>query len=203
MRHMFFVKETRLLLLATAVVLASGVCAHASLQLSLSSDAPDLNNLTVGNAVTFDVVLSGLTPGDSLDYLAATVTYTDGPLSEPVITPGSIVDPTGFLSTTGPGLADGSYDMWFSFTGDPITANGTFFSFEVSAESAGSGTVSFDFVDSMGVDGSFLALETVVPGPDLPFTVVDSGEIPEPCSVLVWAGLLSFCVGVFVTRRQR
>ena len=46
---------------------------RAGYLVSLSTTAPDLNNLAVGQKVTFDVNLSGIgSAADNLDFLAAT-----------------------------------------------------------------------------------------------------------------------------------
>lgn len=71
---------------------------RAAYLVSLSTTAPDLNNLAVGQKITLDVNLSGISsPADNLDFLAATVKFDGGLLGTPTITPGPIVpDLTGF-----------------------------------------------------------------------------------------------------------
>src|SRR5262245_23740573 len=81
--------------------------AQADPFLSLSADAPDLNSLTLGQSFNVRVSLGGLNTGDSLDYLAATVTFDGNVLGTPTITVGPIVpDSTGFVSSALSGLAD-------------------------------------------------------------------------------------------------
>src|SRR4051794_6981352 len=123
---------------ATMTVLVTlAPAARAGLTLSLVAESVDPNQLSIGQTVRFDVVLSGLAPGDALDYLAGTVTY-EGPLlgTASNVTLGGIVpDPSGFVGVGFDGVADAFYDaVFFSATGTPITSNGVFYSFEVVAQ---------------------------------------------------------------------
>src|SRR5689334_2067271 len=109
---------------------------RADFVLSLSSTA-DVNHLQVGDTVTFDVGLSGVTIGDPttyLSYLAATIGYDSSLLSpNPFVSPGAIIsDPSGFVGTGYPAAADGYYDGVF-ISSTPISQDGTFFSFQVTA----------------------------------------------------------------------
>ena len=87
----------RIGLAAISLLLGAQTCRAAYL-VSLSTTAPDLNNLAVGQKITLDVNLSGISsPADNLDFLAATVKFDGGLLGTPTITPGPIVpDLTGF-----------------------------------------------------------------------------------------------------------
>ena len=117
-------------LAATSLLLGAQTCRAGSL-VSLSTTAPDLNNLTVGQKLTLDVNLSGIgSPADNLDFLAATVKFDSSLLGTPTITPGSIVpDLSGFKSAATAGLADANYDALFA-AGKPIASNGAFYSLE-------------------------------------------------------------------------
>jgi hypothetical protein len=59
--------------------LVAAPAARAGLLLSLSSATPDLLHLHVGQTVTFEVILSGPSPGDALDYLAGTAVFDAAP----------------------------------------------------------------------------------------------------------------------------
>lgn len=163
----------------------TGQSASAGVILSLSSST-NFDALAPGSTATIDVVLSGLNPGDELDFLAATVSFDTGILGSPTISPGAIIpDDAGFLSFASPGIADANYDNLFVFLLPKITSNGIFFSFDVTPINYGRGTFTFDFVDSIGFDGSFNALPIVVAGPDVPFA-----SVPEPTPFILFAGCL-------------
>lgn len=186
--------------LASFAILVATRPTEAGPVLSLSSDAPDLNNLVVGQSFNVQVSLTGLNAGDALDYLAATVAFDASVLGTPTLTIGPVVpDPTGYVQSALPGLADASYDDLFAASGSPIAANGLFYSFSVTVQGAGSGTIAFDFVDSSGSDASGAALATVTAGDPLNFA---TAAVPEP------SGLILLAVGlgpllVHVRRRRR
>jgi hypothetical protein len=167
----------------TLLLFVATQSAEAGPMLALSSDAPDLNHLAVGQSFNVQVSLSGLNPGDTLDFLAATVLFEATVLGTPTLAIGPIVpDPTGFAPSALPGLADASYDDLFAASGSPITANGLFYSFGVTVQSAGQGTISFDFVDSSGSDASGAPLPVVNAGG--PLTFATATAVPEPSSWL-------------------
>jgi hypothetical protein len=121
-------------LLVLPLFLVGAPTARADFILSLSSPTPDLTHLQVGQAVTFNVNLSGLNSGDALAYLAGTVVFDATLLGTPTSVPaGAIVpDASGFLGTGFSGAADAFYDaIFFSSTNARITTNGTFFAFDV------------------------------------------------------------------------
>lgn len=180
-------------LLAT-VLFASNSDAAVTLSLSTTSSLSDLN---VGDTISFDVVLSGLpggSPTSDLGFLGATVVFDGTLLGTPSLpAPGAIVpdlDPLAYVPLAGLGQADASYDFLFAPSGSPITTNGVFFSFDVTAQAAGSGMIGFDSLGTAAFDTSA--------GP-IPVDVnLDSGQtfsisatdgIPEPTSLLVWAAL--------------
>jgi|GEM_PF-2970783 len=194
--------RTGILAVFTAFVL-SGTLGHAQgdPSLGLFSPAPDLNTLVVGQAITFSVQLSELEVSQELDSLAATVTYDGSLLSVPSISPGAIIpdpldDALDFLTLEETGLADATFMTFGINQPDHIVADGAFFSFDVVALAAGSGSVSFDFVSAT----EFNPLDPFDPiplligvGPALSFTVVS--EAPEPATFsLLLMGSLSFLV---------
>src|SRR5438445_5845209 len=97
--------------------------ANAALTLTLhETSGANLSNLSVGQPLNIEVLLSGLPPSPDLGYLAATVDFSSSLLgSSSNVLPGPIVpDITGFLGTPGSGFADASYDFLFAVSGDPI-----------------------------------------------------------------------------------
>ncbi len=71
--------------------------------LSLTS-IDDLGNLTVGETVTIDVELSGLNPGDELDFLLAAIQMPAGifgnittPVAGAIVPPGRLFFPPSIL----------------------------------------------------------------------------------------------------------
>jgi len=152
--------------------------------------------------VTIRVELSGLAAGDELESLAATVEFDGARLGAPVaITPGPIPpnplnDPLDFVTASSYGLADGNFLTSGSTSAYRVTGNGVFYTFTLSAQTAGAGQIQFDFVDalqhnsanpSQPIDTGLLA------GPALPFTV----EIPEPTTLAL------FMTGAFFLALRR
>lgn len=182
--------------MAVAALLGGSSLTRATpIMLSLSSETPDLQNLKVGDTVRFDVSLSGLSSGESLDYLAGTVTFDKNLLGQAAnVTPGAIIlDPSGFVGSGFAGAADALYDsVFFSLTGTPISTNGIFFSFDVTAQQAGPGTVSFDSSSLAATDGNNSSIPLGAGAP-LSYEVTPStiAQAPEPGSLtlLVTAAL--------------
>jgi hypothetical protein len=166
--------------------------ATAGPMLSVAADSADPSNLSVGQVVQFDVSLSGLGAGDSLDYLAGTVVFPTSLLGTPSnVSAGAIVpDPSGFMSAGFAGSADAFYDaVFFSNTHTPITTNGIFFTFDVTAQAPGSGNLAFDPTTLAANDGSNNPI-TLDAGPPLPFDIHGTASTPEPASlVLLLSGL--------------
>jgi hypothetical protein len=143
-------------LFVLSMLLVHGLISNsqAAIVLSLTSTG-DLTNVTVGQTVRVDVQLTGLAPAESLDFLAASVSFDSTVLGTPVVNPGVIVpDPTApaFVGLGLPGLADASYDSIFSVAGEFIVNNGVFFSFDVAPLAPGSTELSITFADG-SVDG--------------------------------------------------
>ncbi len=159
------------------------------ISLSLSS-ASDVNQLAVGQTVTFDVVLSGIDPSDPstfLSFLAANVKEDTALLSAPIaVTPGTAVpEPLNFDGEPLPdGSADAFYDSGFSTpASSPIAGNGIFFSFTVTAQSVGTGTISFT-PDSVAATFASDLVQNDQFAPDttpLTFTVLgQAAAVPAP-----------------------
>jgi hypothetical protein len=181
-----------------ALLLGLQIPSQAAPMLVLSTPS-DLSSLNVGEVVTFDVVLSGLMPGDELEYLSANI---DTPLfmvqSSP--TAGPIADPMNFTGSSFPGGVDGFFDSFFGLNpGANIVSNGVFYSFSLKATTPGSGAISFSSALAA------LDLDPIVPdfadsvatGDPLQFTIA-----PEPASFAIFAsGILFF--GLLCARRRR
>jgi hypothetical protein len=184
-----------LLLSAVATMLLSHHAMGSALTLSVIQDpssAVDLNALTAGQTVEFDVELSGLdvADGQTLGALLGTIAFDGSLLGQPVSeTPGPVVpDSSGFLTSLNSGQADGSYYFLFSNSGSLITANGTFFSFTVVVQPnvVGSGMLSRDSNNGGFVaayDGNNNPVDVGF-GADLAFRV-GASAVPEPPSLLL------------------
>ncbi len=182
---------------------AGGTVAYGALSLDLDSDPDDISAVSLGDTFRVDVILGGLTQGDELEYLAATVEYDDLLLSLPTITPGAIIpDVAGFTATELDGVADGFYDNLDAPPAEPmITSNGVFYSFDVTAIAAGNGVHELTFVDVYGYDADGNEVD-IGAGRALSFTTVAETVIAEPTSFVVWLLALG-CVGVAARRRRR
>jgi hypothetical protein len=206
-------KKLLVALLAALAPLGALAPAQAgSYSLSLSSPA-DVNHLTVGQSVTFDVNLSGVDPavmGTFLSYLAATVEYDSTLLGPSTVIAGAIVldaDPANFTGTGFPSLtnkADAFYDSSFP---DPLSApifeSGTFFSFTVMTLAAGDGTISFESA------AATLATDPIQTDQFTPDTSslsfhIETSAVPEPSShVLLLSAALVGVVAALTRRRRR
>ena len=122
--------------------------AKAELILSLTSSTDPLA-LPVGHSVTFYVNLSGLSQGQDLDLLAATIKYngtflTPSPVVKGAIIPSPLNNNSDFLSDPNAGLADATFSTSSTDPAHHISNNGVFFSFDAQVTEAGVGDLSFD-----------------------------------------------------------
>ena len=177
-----------------SVYLASLCCqnAYSVESISLSLVAPDLSALPVGSPVTIGVELAGLSPGASLDSLAATVTFDGSLLGTPtlhagLIVPNPLADPLDLLSTADTGLADMAFLTFGLNANQHIEGNGVFFSFDVTAAQVGSGAFRIGFAGATQFNASnpnAPLAANVLASADLPFNVV---AVPEPAAAaLCW-----------------
>jgi hypothetical protein len=181
--------------------------------LSLSTGA-NLSNLTVGQTVTFNVNLTGLQPGNTLNFLDATLHYDPGifglatNIKNGAILPNPLFDPADFGTTTGAGLIDGGFFTTGPSPSAEIASNGVFYSFDLMAIGAGKGVIGFDFtVGGLKLSSQSESIQfTPTPGPDLAYTVKAAstggggGAVPLPSSV--WGGLILLGVVLVPTVRR-
>ncbi len=167
----------RSLWVASSLVLAATAMAQPRLDISTSIPGTEFK---VGREVFVDVTLSGLTAGQQLNLLGATLSFDGTLLGAPAsvvrgaIVPATLADPTDFLSSLGDGMADASFATFTSNTAQMISSNGLFFRARIIPIEAGVGSISFAFADARRFDG-------VTPGG------VDAG--------LVAGGAINYTVG--------
>jgi hypothetical protein len=178
------------------LLLAGSLRAEPMIQLS-SPD--DLSNINPGQTVTIQVGVTGLTASESIWSLDVPVTFNPSMFSTPFnLAAGSIVppsaDPNDFMGQVAPGLAQGTFAP-LNFGADVISDNGTFYSFQVTALSAGRST----FEIGSGASGTSPDAEffTFTPGAA---NSLDAVTTPEPGSLA--AVCISFAVAAGFARRK-
>jgi hypothetical protein len=177
---------------------------QADVLLSLNS-LQNLQALPVGQLVTFQVQLTGLPAGEQLDSLAATVHYTSSLLGAPTVHQGAIIpqpvfDPQDFLSDASAGVADATFLTAGLQSAYHIGSNGVSFSFDAQVLQAGTGHLSFDFVDASqfnSADPNHPFFFTPATGSALDFTAV----VPEP-SAWILLGTAFLAVTVYGLKRR-
>ena len=160
-----------------SAVLAAAAASLAQAQPVISLSSPDdLSQIVLGKALTVEVDLTGLGAGDVLEFLAAEVVYDSTQFDPPTVAAGGIVpDVAGFEADEFAALAGATFDMVETTSGtDKITANGMFFTFDITATALGSGSVSVDFADALGNN----AIDGASTGSDLDYTVVEFFILP-------------------------
>jgi hypothetical protein len=120
----------------------------ATLALNLSSPS-NLSTLIVGQTVQVNVSLTGLGTGEKLVSLTSGVDFPSALLGTPTgaaagaIVPNPLADPLDFQTTFNPGQADAVFATFSTAASKQIIANGLLYSFQVTAQSPGSGAVEF------------------------------------------------------------
>ncbi len=205
--------------LCTLVILfASGTVCLAGPMVTISAPVADLSRIQVGDTVRFDVILSGLNPGDRLEFLGVSVRFPEAVFGAPEnvisgLTPDGIIPQSeGFTGLRLSGEAVGIFDSQPTLPTpsgldyEPITANGLFFSFTVKALAEGTGVVSLGGnMSSTGFDATGASLNSVVGRNQLAFTVsaagVGSRALPEPSSAVL-LGIGALVAWACVPRRR-
>ena len=177
--------------------------------LSLSS-ATNLNTLHVGDSFTVDVTLTGLTAATTLNLLSGTAQYSGvGLLSAPnSVTKGPIlagVTQSDITTLGGLNFAETDFQTFSSAPADQVSTNGKFFSFNLTAQALGSGTIFFSFTDALAGDPNGTPFDPgLVAGPAITFNIVPAGGgggggVPLP-PALVPAAL---CLAAMAFARHR
>lgn len=185
---------TWLWVLVGFVLLGANQSSHAGFVVSLTS-ADDLGHIRVGQKITVNVVLSGLSAGDLIDSLGATVSIQSPSLfNAPQIVAGSILPGGGgFLPSSGVGVADGTYDDLFNDGLNAISANGVFFSFGVVAQETGAGTFSLASLDAFQ---GFDAVPVTNGTPNGLAFSISPAAVPEPAAVAL-LGIGVICLALW------
>lgn len=186
--------------LSFLLLLCQTSAVQGGLMVSLTSSATNLSQLTPGQSLQIDVVLSGLNAGDEVEFLATTITLPDQLFDTPptiTIRP-AVPDATGILEFAANDLVDVNYDAFFALSGAPITENGVLFSFQGTVSQPMSGEISFSFVDSFGVNNLGDSLPILQSGD--PLQVGTINPIPAPSTLII---LLSGLVSCMATRTFR
>ncbi len=178
---------TRISILLSLVIGLSGAVTEAGpVELRLSSSS-DVQNLNVGDSFTIDVLLEGLSNGEELQMLSAGVDVGSPIFARPatVRLGGLVTDPAAFDALTEDGFVDAIVDVAPDNSENVIRGDGTFFSIDLMAARAGSGRISFDFVDALQFDANDPTRPTefsISAGPGLNVVVSGGGGqvIPLP-----------------------
>lgn len=164
-------------ILTSVLILVSAHPAHAELMLSLSSP-DDLDNLNISQIITVNVTLSGLGDTEEFESLGADIPINDAVFSTPMtLSAGTIVpDATNnfdAFSSADFDLVTGAFFLDTGPTG--INLNGLFYSFTMTVDADGSGTITLDsnslFAEAIGGQAV-----SITAGNPLAYTVT----IPEP-----------------------
>jgi hypothetical protein len=194
-------------LLSMAVIVLGFLRPSVATPLLSFSTAANPSTLAVQRTFAIGVELSGLEVGQELDSLAATVAFDGNVLGTPLVTAGPIVpnpldDPLDLLTSEVAGLADVAFLTFGVDAGDHITANGVFFSLEITPVTFGAGHIAIDFAGatlfnpSNPNDPTVLTVETGAP---LSFVV-----IPEPsCFALAVVVMLGHAARCCCGRQRR
>ncbi|MCS7469111.1 PEP-CTERM sorting domain-containing protein [Stieleria sp. ICT_E10.1] len=195
----------RLMVCLLLAALVSTPASAGVMSLTLDSRGVDLNGLEVGNSVTIDVLLDRMGVGKLLD-LGTTVTLSSSShLSDPAVSPvaGVIIpDPFDvfFLGGSANEFVDAQFSTILSIAFEPeINSDGVFFSFDLTAVAAGSGSIGFGPYSPFAISANnplnpIFDIDTNA----LNYTVTSSNAVPEPSSFMIFG-----CFGVAGLMRRR
>jgi hypothetical protein len=186
----------RMMGFVAAVALASitGV-ARGDISLAFTSDAPDLNNIFVGDTVTFNVVVSGVGTTGGLSFLDTSSDYHNTDFSVPTLPAAGAIVPAGsmFTSTSRLEFVDAKFAG-----GSTITQDGVFYSFSATALLPGQTQVNIFDYTARDATGSPVTITLSNPVGFI-FTV---HSVPEPAS-LTMLGLGAAGLVGYARRRRK
>ena len=165
--------------------------AGGAVTLSLASSA-DPQALPVGQTVSFQVQLSGLTGGQALDSLSAVVHYTNSLLGSPLVAKGEIVpeplsDPYDFITYEDVGVADATFATDSAEPAHHVDAEGVFFRFDVEVLDVGAGQLWFDYVDASEFNPAAPGSPVFFTPATGPALSVQAVTVPEPAAWVLLA----------------
>jgi hypothetical protein len=205
------------LMLAALAVIAPRAVAVPIVTLASPSD---LNQLTVGQQVQFNVSLQGISTNEFLFVLDTRELFPSNLFAPVSLTPsqpgtGSVFDTSAQVSSflvgdqrgptfLGAGIAQGNFSDTFPTPTQAIDQDGLYYSFTLQAIAAGSGVISFDPAGTLYASGlTGFNLAPLPTGGPLQFTITaGTAVIPEPSSVAM-AGLMTLAGLGYAWRRRR
>ncbi len=131
--------------------------ARAGLSLSLTSDAPDPNQISAGETIHVKIDLAGLLSGDELVSLSQRFEIDPAIFEVIQVSPGPIApdpidDPLDLTLLTGEGFADVTFLTLSGESFERITSNGMFVDIELKALAAGTAIAQVVFTDALQID---------------------------------------------------
>lgn len=146
-------------------------CDNAEAQTLEFRPNAEFTQLTVGDEFEVAVEIAGLTPQQSIEFVAAQIVYDDRYLSLDRVWPGSnLPDASAFTAGVFPGSVEPIYDVLFGGPDSAITTNQSLASMDFTVIGVGDSVIGFSFLDALGTSagesfsgiaaGEFLAFST-------------------------------------------
>jgi hypothetical protein len=193
--------------------------ADAAPVVTLSSPS-DLNQLTVGQQVQFNVSLAGISTNEFLFVLDTRELFPSNLFAPVSLSPsqpgtGSVFDTSAQVNSflvgdqrgptfLGAGIAQGNFSDTFPTPTQAIDQDGLYYSFTLQAIAAGSGVISFDPAGTLYASGlTGFNLAPLPTGAPLQFTITGGpAVVPEP-STLALGGIGGLLALGYAWRRRR